>query len=483
MPVNNSCGIARIVRRIEETWSHVGMAIAVDSRHVLTCGHVINDALQRKIRLDPALPSQTDEFLVQFPYAQGKVITGHIVAWGLDKVEIKDVAVLELSEPMPVEVGLARFAPAQFDRKRWSCRGFNGKGQEREVQGEIGAQLSRHEIQLNGPTGQAPVVEPGYSGAPVWCDDAQCYFGMVVSKDSDHIETRVTYAIPTEVLLEVWPSLNVHQLVNSQDDALSNELAQVIDEGLVVLDRAELSKGLVKLRSSNSQRSVVVIRGKSKSGKSHCRYLFQQAARQNGAMLVYLDRSIVATVDEVIVNLFDALNAVDQIPPGVNNTAASFQLVLRKFKAIAAAKGATLWIAIDDLGLDMDGAPLIDPNVRAFFEQFVLMMKNPAFAAPFRLMLIHYPEGKLPSLWDKHILLQQTTSIEDIQLQHVIEVLKQLLRIQGLQATDAEIEQTAKDIMRKADEFVPDPAEPTSKLAVIHDEIINVSRNLQGTLK
>ena len=54
----NTRGIARIIVRDQDGSGekHVGMATDIDSRHVLTCCHVLNDALKRMNRLDPTAP-------------------------------------------------------------------------------------------------------------------------------------------------------------------------------------------------------------------------------------------------------------------------------------------------------------------------------------------------------------------------------------------------------------------------------------------
>src|SRR6478609_3945406 len=107
MPLaRNTQGIARIVVAIEAgdcADRHVGMAIVIDERHVMTCCHVLNDALGRASRLDPTPPPQDDLFDVDFPYAANARRTGRVTHWGLALQPARDVAIIELSEDSPSE--------------------------------------------------------------------------------------------------------------------------------------------------------------------------------------------------------------------------------------------------------------------------------------------------------------------------------------------------------------------------------------------
>jgi tetratricopeptide (TPR) repeat protein len=183
------------------------MAFVVGVRHVMTCCHVLNDALGRQ-RLDPVRPPPNSRFSVRFPYARNAKGSGDVALWGFELPQAKDVAVLELVEDAPADAGVATFSDAEVQREKWSCIGWDAEGIDREVDGTFGTVLARNERQLNGPaTGVALTITHGYSGAAVWSDTAKAFVGMVVTKDRAHFENKLAYAIPTRVLLEVWPEL------------------------------------------------------------------------------------------------------------------------------------------------------------------------------------------------------------------------------------------------------------------------------------
>ncbi len=208
MPVsNNTQGIARIVKlKLDEPGdTHVGMAFIAGARHVITCCHVLNDALGRENRLDTEKPPSDTQFSIRFPYADDARGFGVVVKWGLALSGAKDIVVLKLEEDAPSGAGVAVFSKAEVQREKWFCIGWDANGVDREAHGEFGSILARDERQLNGPAGVAARIAGGYSGAVVWSDVLEAFVGMVVTRDRDQIENGLAYAIPTRVLSEFWP--------------------------------------------------------------------------------------------------------------------------------------------------------------------------------------------------------------------------------------------------------------------------------------
>ena len=89
--------------------SIVGMGIVLDSRHILTCAHVVNAALEREFRRQ----DQPDtDVQIAFPFVQatealkGKVVKWHAMSLSgkpFDK-SVSDIAVVELKEEVPGSV-------------------------------------------------------------------------------------------------------------------------------------------------------------------------------------------------------------------------------------------------------------------------------------------------------------------------------------------------------------------------------------------
>jgi hypothetical protein len=208
---SNTRGIARIVRPSPEEVGerHIGMAIIVDEYHVMTCCHVINDVLHRP-KLHPERPAPDLLFSIRFPYAGDAEGVGNVIAWGLvPSRERRDVAVLRVVGAAPPDAGVAVFTEAEVQGEGWSCIGWDAVGITRQAKGNFGTILDRGERQLDGPTGIAARIAPGYSGSGVWCDAREALGGMVVTEDREKHETGLAFAIPTGVLLASWPGLRL----------------------------------------------------------------------------------------------------------------------------------------------------------------------------------------------------------------------------------------------------------------------------------
>ena len=204
----NTRGIARIIVRDQDGSGekHVGMATVIDSRHVLTCCHVLNDALKRMNRLDPTAPLK-ELFEICFPYANNARRCGKVIKWGLALTPCRDVAVIELVADAPSDAGIATFSEAETRSMGWSCIGADVNSLFREPKGELAAVLPDGTRQLNGPAGRGVQIESGYSGAPVWSDNLNAFVGIVVTKDREIAENALAYAIPTRAIADVWPQL------------------------------------------------------------------------------------------------------------------------------------------------------------------------------------------------------------------------------------------------------------------------------------
>src|SRR5687767_11637721 len=106
-------GIARIFVSEESgvERKHAGMGIVVDPYHILTCCHVLNDALRRD-KLHKERPRQDQTFAISFPYADDARAIGRVVEWGFERESSYDVAVLCLERKTPHKATFAEFSRA-----------------------------------------------------------------------------------------------------------------------------------------------------------------------------------------------------------------------------------------------------------------------------------------------------------------------------------------------------------------------------------
>jgi hypothetical protein len=166
--------------------SHVGMAAVLGPRHLLTCAHVVNEALGHALTSSPSPPGT---LRVQFPLAQVHAErlaeVRHWVPVGRGS-KPGDLALLELAEGEPdigAEVGyadLANVTGRTTDQDRFSVYGIAGGGsigqhlQARFV-GAAGAAMTQ--IESVDKSGQ--VIRPGFSGACIFDEREQAIVGMV----------------------------------------------------------------------------------------------------------------------------------------------------------------------------------------------------------------------------------------------------------------------------------------------------------------
>ena len=241
---------------------------------------------------------------------------------------------------------------------------------------------------------------------------------------------------------------------------------QIVSERRLVLDRVELRAKLRALSTDNSTLRVVLVRGGDDTGKSWGRHVFESAAKDRGAVAVYLSANQNPTVDMVVSDLFAAVQATDKIPPKLTTPAAWYSAVCAALSDMASRRQQQLWAAIDDIAL-------IDPEICTFCDQFVAKMESPAFSQWFRLMLIHYPADRSPTTWQDEVWDEDTTSDADVQVTDVISFFKSWADDRGYKVLDAHIEQLAQAAIAQAD-TPPQPNGPAlPRLKRLHDHLVS----------
>jgi hypothetical protein len=186
-----------------------GGGVLLSRSRLLTCAHVVNDALGRDL-LSAHHPAHT-EIMVSFPQQSVPVHrTARIVLWmpprradgGSGPVQgdalewAGDLAVLELGEPSPpgaVPVAWARMREGQ------SVRAWHGAGRPSTfVDVQVKACDDRIAYIDGGATGAA--IGPGYSGGPLWSADRTAVVGLVAA----HFRPSSGPYTPQHVIRRSW---------------------------------------------------------------------------------------------------------------------------------------------------------------------------------------------------------------------------------------------------------------------------------------
>lgn len=212
MQQGRSAGIAMILK----PGGHAGMGIVVSPRHVLTCAHVINTAIERQPE-DEQQPEKK-EVEVVFPLGDGHTrIGGTVVAWTpMYAKPVADVAVLELKEDVPENVGIAILGCSAESLDDHPLKVFGYRADEgNHVDAKFMGPTSATESQIDGTSVLGVFVEGGFSGAAVWDMELEAVVGMVVAKNINAAD-RVAYMLGLPPVQTIWPSLKVTERRKTQ---------------------------------------------------------------------------------------------------------------------------------------------------------------------------------------------------------------------------------------------------------------------------
>lgn len=201
-----SASIACIPRR---DTTLAGTGIVVDERRVLTCAHVINEALDRS-RFESEPPADA-VIMVRGPYRrEGELpfemevvprlwrAPAELLAYG----EPENIAVLVLRDgaTFPADVATVRLIELdlrdEHDRQVW-LTGFLGRGPSHRIGGLIHRINSQERIQVDPATGRRVVV--GFSGAGSWDDRSGGIVGMLVTRRK-RSDVTIAYGLPINVI-------------------------------------------------------------------------------------------------------------------------------------------------------------------------------------------------------------------------------------------------------------------------------------------
>lgn len=189
----------------------VGAGVLVDSRRVLTCAHVIAEAL--------GLPDLTQRpyglVTIDFPQsAQSEIRTTRVMAegWfpGRPGLRAGDLAMLEVLGDEVRGAVPARLRSAGGDNKRvfgvlGHPAGYDmGTWARVELTGIDG--LAREWIQLDTVATTGSSIQPGFSGAGLLDEEDDAVVGVVVVA-ARAPQDRIAWMIPIEVICGYWPDL------------------------------------------------------------------------------------------------------------------------------------------------------------------------------------------------------------------------------------------------------------------------------------
>jgi WD40 repeat protein len=180
----------------------VGTGFLVTGRHVLTCAHVIAQALGVS---DDVTETPPGEVHLDFPLvAPVQGLPARVVYWQPES----DVAGLEILDDPPARTAPVRLVTAD-DLWNHAFRAFGfPRGYDNGVwaSGRILGQEATGWLQIEDVKQTGYFVAPGFSGGPVWDEALDGVVGMTVAADTTG-GVRTAFIVPTHRLAAVWPEL------------------------------------------------------------------------------------------------------------------------------------------------------------------------------------------------------------------------------------------------------------------------------------
>ena len=290
---------ASLVRICTANRQVVGAGFLVSERHILTCAHVVGQALGLP---DFHLESPQGAVLLDFPLVSPHTfLTASVVQWCPPLSDGRgDIAGLELQGDPPAGAEVVRFVPAENVWKHdFSVFGFpEGHDDGAWATGRLLGRQATNWIQIEDVKAQGFAVAPGFSGTPVWDTQLQGVVGMVVAASRPG-DTKTAFVIPADVLSASWPLLKVPQSTprnpyKGLDPFTERDAADFFGRETVVEKLVEMVKSLVTEQRTHPNTRLLTILGPSGAGKSSLVMAGLLPRLQSGALpgskeWIYLD--------------------------------------------------------------------------------------------------------------------------------------------------------------------------------------------------
>ncbi len=251
----------------------VGAGFLVGDRHILTCAHVVSQALNLP---DHSLNPPQGVVSLDFPLVSPRtLLTASVVQWCPPLSDGRgDIAGLELQCDPPAGAEVVHFAPAE-DVWEHAFRAFGFPAGYDDGVWATGHLLGRQAtdwVMIEDVKTQGFAVAPGFSGTPVWDTQLQGVVGMVVAA-SRSTDTKTAFVIPLAVLAVAWPLITIPQgeprnPYKGLRPFMQRDAGDFFGREPVVEKLVDLVKLLMTVQPANVGKRLLTILGPSGSGKS-----------------------------------------------------------------------------------------------------------------------------------------------------------------------------------------------------------------------
>ena len=245
----------------------------------------------------------------------------------------------------------------------------------------------------------------------------------------------------------------------------------------IFVNRHSLRKALEQMSNPGASRNVLVVRGEPGSGKTWSKLMVQHNAYVLDDACIYLGVGTVTTPKEALDHIFMELGGA--VPEQTTTDAAWYRQAAFAMMKTAKENGITnrVWIIMDDLGIDDDGAPKLDAGICTLFDQLAAFTSTPSFTKWFRLVLIAYPNTPLPQAWQMNAI-EDTASIRDIDEDTISGYLLECAKRKQRSLGDGQAMSLAKGVLSNCPIDVMDINQTRLLLGRIHQQLTTVVEKL-----
>ncbi|MFG3249987.1 trypsin-like peptidase domain-containing protein [Streptomyces sp. NPDC048187] len=198
-----------VVRISGKSDTIAGAGFLVTQDRVLTCAHVVSDALERDRDAEVAAGSTV---LVDFPLADGverRTFPAVVEQWVPEHPRhCGDVAILRLPDAVPGTCPLPMTDSDELSDRRVRLVGFpDGEPGVVRHRGELSGKVEGDWIQLSRADSRTVHVTRGFSGSPVWDERRGAAVGVVVAAEGKRDNTQQAFAISVKAVLARLPGV------------------------------------------------------------------------------------------------------------------------------------------------------------------------------------------------------------------------------------------------------------------------------------
>ncbi len=177
-----------IARIVDFRKNAVGAGVLVGPRLVITCAHVINDALALKPNFQER-PGREVKIQLDFPFRNPNEnwFWAQVILWDPMNKKGRDLALLELDADQPISAKIASFAIVNNSQENiFHAFSFpNGYEDGLEISGTLGGSDNRGRVFLKKKALELSFLQKGFSGTGVWDEKNNQFVGIIVEADVD----------------------------------------------------------------------------------------------------------------------------------------------------------------------------------------------------------------------------------------------------------------------------------------------------------